>query len=175
MYLSAGTTPPHYHVLVRHRHIITCWYDTATSCAGTTPPYYHVLVRHATLSCDGTTPLHYHVLVTNQHLISLIFYLDTPRVSSGPTNWWTVPCLAIPPPISIPRIPKCSGTQMVGGNVVQHLVALSYQTVSTPHSSSVSIWKLYLSIRNSTTQSTNQPSNQPHAVASSSKSEPSLS
>ena len=50
------------------------------------------------------TPPHCHTLVSIQHFIfPLIFYPETPKAGSGPTNWRTVPSHASLSVISSPR------------------------------------------------------------------------
>jgi hypothetical protein len=45
--------------------------------------------------------------LTNQHLILHISCLETPKVSSGPTNFRTEPSLASLSVITLPRTPAC--------------------------------------------------------------------
>jgi hypothetical protein len=57
-----------------------------------------------------------------------VICLETPKAGSSQTNWCTVPSLVSPSEISFPmsKEPQKSH-RMVGGNVVQYLLALLHQ------------------------------------------------
>jgi len=71
-------------------------------------------------------------LSIQRFIMLLMFYLETPKKGSGPTNFWTQPSLASLLAISFPHTPACPGTpvqphSVPGRDIIQHLLALSYQ------------------------------------------------
>ena len=50
-------------------------------------------------------------LSIQRFIMLLMFYLETPKKGSGPTNFWTQPSLASLLAISFPHTPACPGTQ----------------------------------------------------------------
>jgi len=62
-----------------------------------------------------------------QHFILLVVIcLETPKVGSGPANWWTVPSFVISSVVSFLGDPEESH-RMVGGNVIQCFLAPLHQ------------------------------------------------
>ena len=65
-------------------------------------------------ACLWVLPKHHHhtqCWLNNQHLILLISCLETPKASSGPTNFRAEPSLASLLAISFPHTPACPETQ----------------------------------------------------------------